>query len=219
MKILFVIAHPDDEAFGPYGTMATLAKEHEVYLLCMCNGKRPGSEYVSESRLKAFENNCTRLGLVNWHVLDNADLTLEYNATVKELEKCIKEIQPEVVYTHNISDLNKDHRTVADATMVACRPMPGSSVNELYFYEVQSSTDWSFAQVQPAFAPTVYQDISEFILTKKQALANYTTEAHAAPDARSLDAMVASARHRGCQVGVDYAEAFQLVFSRRRKTQ
>src|SRR6266480_135313 len=36
--VLGVFAHPDDEAFGPGGTLAILAKTHPVYLICVTNG-------------------------------------------------------------------------------------------------------------------------------------------------------------------------------------
>jgi len=45
-------------------------------------------------------------------------------------------------------------------------------------------------------------------------LSLYTTETYAYPDARSIEAMEVRAKFRGTQVGVNFAEAFQLVFSK-----
>ena len=40
-KLLAVFAHPDDEAFGPGGTLAKYAKEGvEIHLLCATRGER-----------------------------------------------------------------------------------------------------------------------------------------------------------------------------------
>ena len=36
--IVGVFAHPDDEAFGPGGTLASFAKERDVYTICVTNG-------------------------------------------------------------------------------------------------------------------------------------------------------------------------------------
>ena len=219
MNVLFVVAHPDDEAYGPYGTMARAVRDgHKVTLFCLCNGERPGFEKVSADRVFALKANCEQLG-VEWKIWNNPDLSLELNATAHLLTQLVNMHKPDVVYTHNISDMNHDHRIVAEATMIACRPKPESTVNELYFYEVPSSTDWTFSQVQPAFQPTTYVDVSEFIQAKQTALARYTTETYEFPDARSIEAMTTLAKYRGFQVGFEYAEAFRLVFSRCRKSQ
>lgn len=219
MKILFVIAHPDDEAYGPYGTMARLVKEgHTVTLFCLCNGERPGFEQVAADRVFALKANCEHLG-IEWKIWNNKDLSLELNDTAHLLTKLVAEYKPHAVYTHNISDINHDHRIVAEATLIACRPKPESTVDELYFFEVPSSTDWTFSQVKPVFEPTTYIDISEFIETKKLALSRYHTETYEFPDARSIEATTTLAKYRGYQVGFDYAEASRLVFSRSRKIQ
>lgn len=214
MNVLFLIAHPDDEAYGPFGTIKYLRNQgHSVTVFCLCNGARPGFENVSNHRHKTFIKNCEDLG-VRWRIQDNPDLSLEYNDTVKNVEGIIAVYQPEAVYTHNISDINMDHRILAEATLVACRPKPQSFVNQLYFFEVPSSTDWTFSQVQPAFEPNTYVNITAYIEDKKTALSNYKTETYQYPDARSIEAMEVLAKHRGYQVGVKYAEALKLVFSR-----
>jgi len=217
LNILFVVAHPEDEAYGPYGTMARMVKEgHKVTLFCLCNGERPSAEAVAADRVFALKVNCEQLG-IEWKIWDNPDLSLELNSTAHLLTQLVNIHKPEIVYTHNISDMNHDHRIVAEATLIACRPKPECSVNELYLYEVPSSTDWTFNQIQPAFQPTTYVDVSDFIEAKKLALSRYSTEIYEFPDARSVEAMTTLAKYRGFQVGVKSAEAFRLVFSRYRK--
>jgi len=214
VNILFVLAHPDDEAYGPYGTMSRLVAEgHKVTLFCLCNGERPGFEQVAADRVFALKANCEHLG-IEWKIWNNKDLSLELNDTAHLLTQLFAEYKPEVVYTHNISDINHDHRVLADATMIASRPKPDSTVNRLYFFEVPSSTDWTFNQLTPSFQPTTYVDITDYIETKKQALSRYQTETYEFPDARSIEAMTTLAKYRGYQVGLHYAEAFRLVFDR-----
>ncbi|MBI4991329.1 PIG-L family deacetylase [Candidatus Gottesmanbacteria bacterium] len=49
-KLLAVFAHPDDEAFGPAGTLAYYAKEGvEIHLLCATRGE------AGENRIKNYE--------------------------------------------------------------------------------------------------------------------------------------------------------------------
>ncbi|MBI4159549.1 PIG-L family deacetylase [Candidatus Wolfebacteria bacterium] len=37
--IVCIFAHPDDEAFGPGGTIAKLAKKNRVYIICATKGE------------------------------------------------------------------------------------------------------------------------------------------------------------------------------------
>lgn len=215
MKILFAFAHPDDEAFGPCCTIRKLVAEgHEVIVASMCNGARPGAEHVSAARTKAFKDSCKLLG-VKGMIHNNSDLTMSYTEVVNYAVKLIEFIQPDVVYTNNISDINADHRMLAEACMIACRPKPGSTVRELYFCEIPGSTDWSFHQVQPAFEPNVFVDISDGVEVKEHIIGLYNTEVYAYPDARSFEAAMVRAANHGVNTGVKAAEAFKLVFSRR----
>ena len=61
---------------------------------------------------------------------------------VKAIEKEIEIVKPERIYTNHYGDLNVDHKTVANATITACRPHSGQ-VKEILSFEVLSSTEWS----------------------------------------------------------------------------
>ena len=212
MKILFVFAHPDDEAYGPAGTIHQLVnKGHDVTIAVMCQGDRPGAEEVSNSRIEAFEKSCNALG-AKFVMFDGHDCKLEYCWTLSKIEHLITELNPEEVYTHNISDIHKDHRLVAECVLVAARPKPESGVKGLYMCELPSSTDWAFGQIGEVFQPNVYKDISMEIYKKQQVMGFYTTETYQYPDARSIESMETLAMHRGKQVGMHRAEAFKLVY-------
>lgn len=217
MNIMFIFAHPDDEAFGPAGTIAKLAEEHTVWVVSLCKGNRPGNEQVEYSRQQAFEESCASLGAIPL-IYHSSDLHLEYHAAVRDVRTAMDIAKPEIVYTHSISDLHKDHRMVAEVVMAACRPTPASKVKELYFCELPASTDWSFGKIGSAFAPTTYKDVTAFIEKKRRALLMYATEIYEFPDARSVGSMEAMALNRGRQVGCEYAEAFQLVFAHDRRS-
>lgn len=217
MTVLFVVAHPDDEAFGPAGTIAKLSKTEKTVVVSMCNGARPTQEHVADTRQTNFFESCKLLGaearIESW-----PDLELDHREATVYVEQLIRELRPRSVFTNNISDINKDHRTLADAVMIACRPKPGSCVENLYFFEVPSSTDWTFNKVQPSFQANVYVDISDYIELKKQAAGLYFTETYEFPDARSVESIETLSKYRGYQVGFPNAEAFQLVFSRCHRT-
>ena len=213
MTILFILAHPDDEAYGPAGTIAHLSKQDEVIVVSLCNGARPGSNHVKTGRVEAFTQSCELLGASSI-IGDTNDCELKYDSTLSFIERCIAMYNPETVYTNNISDIHRDHRLVAECSMVACRPKPTSTVKKLYFCEIPSATPWSFGMIQPQFTPNEYRDITDVIELKKKVLGLYTTETYEFPDARSVEATEVLAKYRGSQSGFRYAEAHQLVFSR-----
>ena len=61
---------------------------------------------------------------------------------VKVIESIKKKIQPNLIYTHSMADLNIDHRIVSQATLTAFRPLSSESWNEIRTFEVPSSTDY-----------------------------------------------------------------------------
>lgn len=211
MNILFILAHPDDEAYGPAGTIAKLASTNNVTVVSLCNGSRPGNENVASVRAGTFMHTCESLG-ARYHLYNFQDCTLTYDSTLKLIEDVIKIEDPDIVYTHNISDIHKDHRLVAECCMVACRPKPESKVRALYMCEIPASTEWAFGQFGE-FKPNIFVDITEYMELKTKLLSQYQSEVYNAPDARSIENMQAIAAKRGMQVGVEFAEAFQLVFA------
>lgn len=212
MNILFVLAHPDDEAYGPAGTIAKFAKDHNVTVISLCNGSRPGADNVASARVSVFTKNCEELG-ANCKIYNSPDCTLEYDLALSIIEAEIHYGQPDIVYTHNISDIHRDHRLVAECVMVACRPKPNSVVKALYMCEMPASTEWGFGQFGH-FKPTFFVDVTEFMPHKIKMLERYNTEVYQHPDARSVENMRVLAEKRGMTVGFHFAEAFEVVFQK-----
>jgi LmbE family N-acetylglucosaminyl deacetylase len=213
MKIAFIFAHPDDESYGPAGTISKLSLTEEVHVFSLCNGSRPGNEWVSEERKKSFHKACKLMG-AKPTIYDYSDSSLNYQNTLRTIENIIKEYCPDIVYTHNIGDIHLDHRLVSESCMVACRPKPNSNVKKLYFCELPASTDWSFSKIDSKFEPNTFVDVTNFMDLKRQCLKLYTTEIYEYPDCRSVESMETRSKFRGTQIGVNFAEAFQLVFSK-----
>jgi len=211
LKILFAFAHLDDESYGPAGTIKKLSRDNDVFVMSLCKGDRPGKEEVSESRKKSFIESCKILG-ASPIILENSDCSLEYRETLKEIEDIIYSLKPEAVYTHNISDIHRDHRIVSETSLVTCRPKYDSFVKEFYMCEIPPSTDWSFSQIEPIFVPNKYVDIGHYIDDKMEVLSLYETEIYDYPDARSLKSVENLAMYRGKQIGCYYAEAFKQIF-------
>ena len=74
----------------------------------------------------------------------------------------IDKLQPEIIYTNHVGDLNIDHQITHKALVTACRPIPEFSVKEIYAFEVLSSSEWNISGVA-VFSPTVFIDITDYI--------------------------------------------------------
>ena len=95
---------------------------------------------------------------------------------------------------------------------MACRRNPGDfSPSEIRVFEVLSSSERGMSHPDRIFCPTLYQDVSETIEVKKKALQAYSSEYRPYPHPRSVEALEYQARMRGNEVGLEYAEAFQLI--------
>ena len=119
------------------------------------------------------------------------------------------------VTSDTYGDLNVDHRLTFQAVLTATRPLPGAGVKDLYAFEVPSATEWAFQRLEPAFRPSVFEDVSDTIEVKLACMARYTGEARAFPHPRSAEALRATARRWGAVAGMAYAEAFELIRSLR----
>ena len=177
--ILVIAAHSDDEALGCSGVIARhVAEGDNVHLLFMTDGvaSRSGKVNNKKKRLTDAQVVAEILGvgtLTNLNFPDNRMDSIPLLDVVKEIEDKISQIQPEVIYTHHIGDLNIDHQITHKAVITACRPQPDFCVKEIYTFEVLSSTEWQTSGVQP-FCPNVFIDVTHYIDIKKQALEVYS---------------------------------------------
>lgn len=219
---LVLAAHPDDEVLGCGGTIARMADEGwKVHVLILAEGATSRADVRDR---KAQSGPLSQLETAARHaatILGAATVQLETFAdnrmdgvdlldVVKRIEAEVERLQPSRVLTHHIGDVNIDHTIVHRATVAACRPLPGSSVRELLFFEVASSTEWRPAHSLAPFEPNLFVDIGMSLERKLQALQAYASEMREFPHARSVRAVEALARWRGATAGREAAEAFEI---------
>ena len=124
--VLVVGAHPDDEVLGLGGTVARHVHEgDEVHAFILCEGmslRYPNAEHdflLAEAQAAAAALGVTSLSINGFpdQGLDRYSLT----EIAAPIEKRVREFKPTIVYTHWSGDINRDHRLVTEATLVAAR--------------------------------------------------------------------------------------------------
>jgi N-acetylglucosamine malate deacetylase 1 len=216
-QVLVVAAHADDEALGCGATIARhVAQGDHVHVVFVADGvtsRQSASEREKDARRAAAAEAGAIFGVASLDYLDFPDNRLDsvpFLEIVQAVEARLATREPQVVYTHHAGDLNVDHRLVHQAVLTACRPLPGSPVEEILAFEVISSSDWATPGSLP-FTPNVFVDVTTHLETKLRALAAYGAEMREPPHSRSIEHARALAIHRGASSGLGAAEAFMLV--------
>lgn len=216
MRVLVFAPHPDDEIIGVGGTIAkrTFCGD-EVYVCVVTKGQSPmfNPEFIERGRRECREADA-KLGVKETIFLDFPAVMLE---TVPRYEMnrkfcdVVQRIQPEEVYIPHRGDMQLDHQLVVDAAMVAVRPRGAYYPKRVYSYETLSETGWNIPNTVNEFIPTVYEDISDTLTTKLDAMNVFQSQLSPFPAARSIGAIEALAKFRGATVSVNAAEAFSLI--------
>lgn len=217
LKLLVLAAHPDDEVYGVGGTIAKYAQMGaEIYVAILtegCSAQYPGRPEMKDRKRKEALAANKILGTREVIFYELPDMKLDALDHVEInscIEDCVKKVKPEVIFTHHHGDVNKDHRLVFDSTLVAVRPLTGSTIKKVYTYEVPSSTEWA-APFERWFIPNFYNDIGKTLEKKIAAIKAYSSELRPYPHPRSEQAVRIYHRQRGLSCGLEYAEAFILV--------
>lgn len=216
-RILFVVAHADDETLGAGATIAKLASQNnEIKVMSMTDGvgaRGEGKNGVAERIRDAdMASKCLGFDWISHNFFpDNQLDTVPLLEIIKLIEKAKLEFNPHIIYTNSPADLNLDHRRVSEAVLTAFRPEPKSNQFELYTFEVPSSTDYGHSSFFRSFQPNFYENIEKHWPDKISALKCYGSELKSRPHSRSFEGIENLARFRGTQVGLEMAEAFQLI--------
>ena len=107
--------------------------------------------------------------------------------------------------------MNIDHRIVYESTITAFRPQPYEKWDEIRTFEVPSATDYGSNLLGTIFEPNLFVDITSTFSKKLAAIKLYDEEIREEPHSRSIGGIENLAKYRGYQVGLDYAEAFNIV--------
>jgi len=220
-RVLLVVAHPDDEILGAGGTLIKKIKDGlwTVRVLILTDGVswRNRAKEAIERQKKAAT---IAAKLVGYDLIigDFKDQLLDrypISKIVDFVSHHVKKFEPNIVMTHHWGDANYDHFVTFNAVNVAIRPIKNQPYLEKFItLFIPSSSEWNFDPMK-SFKPNIFVDIMETLDTKIKILQTaYGHEMREFPHPRSKESIIYYARYFGTQIGMEAAEAFNLLWSR-----
>lgn len=211
MNVLVIAAHPDDEILGSGGTIKKLINHgYKVITVIAAKGRKEEEQHIQPLMQQANKH----LGVDEVLFLEFPNLLLEtipLHKIAKAIEALLDKYKPSLIFTHHYGDTNKDHQILFQAVITAARPLPGKQPMEILCFETVSSSEWSQHTNDKEFKPNYFVDITDTIDDKLQSLHHYDIEMRPFPHPRSYDGVEYLARVRGMTVGVEFAEAFEII--------
>jgi len=217
-NILVVASHPDDEVLGCGGTLYNLKKRGaKISALFLSDGESSRKHSKINKLIKDRKKQAVQAGkilgikkMIFGNFPDNSMDTIPILKIIQFIEKQIKKIKPDTIFTHFESDLNVDHQITSKSVITACRPIKNLSVKSILFFEILSSSEWNISIKNKSFIPNYFVDIKKSLKFKLKALKCYKREMRKWPHPRSLEGVKLLSKTRGSSVGLSNAEAFIL---------
>jgi LmbE family N-acetylglucosaminyl deacetylase len=133
LKLMCVVAHPDDECFAFGGALALAADRGiETYVVCLTDGQAAtnrgdavSGDALGKMRRAEFHASCEVLGVTQHELMDYQDGQLEFvdfSATAKRLVEKMQKFEPDVVITFGGDggpNTHPDHMLVSMLTTAA----------------------------------------------------------------------------------------------------
>jgi LmbE family N-acetylglucosaminyl deacetylase len=213
LTVLAIGAHADpfDMPYQCGGTLAKMAKEgNKVICVSSC------AENQEEATRVAKVLGCETMFLD----LEEGEIQND-TQTVHKVVELIRSVKPDIVITHQPSDYNPDHRALSRAVLGACLLARVGEVKTkhkpykvpcLYYSETSSGVNST---------ADIYVDIESTIKTKIKALKEHKSlsEKEGVEHLGSVEHLIereeTTARYRGMQVEIEYAEAFSQAVNYR----
>ena len=224
MKYLLVVAHPDDEVLGAGASMWKWCKNGDTVDVAIMS---------TEAKARAFRPSDVELDgdkdaamsfLGVKKIYEGSFPNIEMNTVphlklVQFIEEAIRESQPDIVITHHPADTNNDHMQTSMACQEAVRLFQRrpevKRINEFWYMEVPSCTEWKINNGLNTFNPNCFVEVGkDGVEAKIKALSMYRGVIRPYPHPRSSEYIMGLAAMRGGQWGCNYAESFEVVIRR-----
>lgn len=221
MKLMAIVAHPDDASIFCGGTLAKHSdRGDEIHITHMTRGEYGGMDEWNQSDLADVrEEEAREAGNVlggGTSFLDFKDGRIEYSLKNRQyVNDEIRKRSPDLILTHSPEDQHPDHRItsklVSDAFYLASLPLAESD-----YGPVDPDNLFYFGKETSGFEPSLFVNISEHFGTKETAIRCHESQfdflkEHGGIDREFDDLLIeveARAKNYGRRTGVSYAEGF-----------
>lgn len=216
-KVIVISAHPDDEVLGCGGTLIKHRESGDkIDWIITTNinidlGYSPREVKRRQNEIVEVENKLkiNKTYKLNYPTMSLSDETLI--EMIPKISEIFKESKPEIIYVLNRSDAHSDHLITFKAVMACTKSFRYPFIKRILMYECISETEFGPALTENHFLPTYFVDISSHLKEKLDLMAIYESEIGKHPFPRSFRNIEALSIFRGASVGVEYAEAFQVL--------
>lgn len=204
MNVLGVGAHFDDLELGCSGTLIKhVQKGDKVTMLVITNSayKNHKGELIRDKEVAYSE------GLKASSIIGAKLICMEYEtflvpfeeSLTKEINRYIDELNIDIIYSHWIHDLHRDHHYVAKNTLMAGRHVPRFLMYRSNYYDTE----------QP-FKGNFYSDISDVIEKKIEVIKAHKSELERVRY-KWIEFFKNQNSNDGQKIGVKHAECFEVV--------
>lgn len=194
--VIGIFSHPDDEVFGPGGTLALFAKEgRDAYIICLTNGEAGQNNSddhreLGEIRREELQKSAKILGIKDIFFLNYKDGTLSnslYHEVAGKISEIVEKLQPEILITMEQRGItgHLDHIAVSFITSYVFEKHP--EISQLWYQCMTEESAKVFKKHFPTYFiytppgyPTSEVDKTEDITTvweqKKEAMKQHLTQ-------------------------------------------
>jgi LmbE family N-acetylglucosaminyl deacetylase len=201
-KVLILAPHTDDGELGCGGSIARFIEEGaSVFYAAFSTASESLPEGLPPDTLeKELREACLILGIPEKNIIvfnyEVRKLNYVRQDILEHLVKLRDEIAPDIVFMPSQSDLHQDHTTVA--------------IEGLRAFKTTTALAYELPWNNITFISHAFILLDEKHIAKKiEAVGAYKSQAHR--DYTKPDAIRAIAQMRGLQIGVKYAECFEIL--------
>lgn len=192
--VVCIIAHPDDEAFGPSGTICKLARKNKVYILCITRGEAGKNslreqEKLGKIRAQELRASAKILGVRRVYFLgfkDGALCNNLYHKLANKIKKRLEVLRPEIIITFEPRGISGhiDHIVTSFVTTYVVTKLP--FVKQLWYHCITEERSKARGRDYFIYFPPGYKrgeigkivDVSDVWETKAKAMMAHKSQMH-----------------------------------------